>query len=312
MGLFKRTRPEPPPDGDLPLDIDKAARLRSLVRTTFAEAGIEVVVLADHVVDDQGRQFGLWNIAAICNNEPDSDWPELVRAHVTRLARPDDLESMAPEDLEPAVYLRLVETAGLPDPSWHPRAQAFGDDLTAVLSVDRPEMVTTPKEEYWSARGGLDRWLATGRANLRALLISDDLEHQRVATAGGAGGFDVVTGESFFTASTALLTDDLVRRFAPGAADVSRGILVTMPFRHQIGFRVIDGTPESAVALNNLFQFALLGFSDAPGPLSPHVYWVREGSWMQVTRIEDGQPIVEVGPELAEALGITPEDPPEG
>lgn len=307
MGLFKRSRPQPPPDGDLPLNVDQAARLRSLVRTAFAEAGTEVVVRADHVIDDDGRQFGLWNIAAVCNTEPERTWPGLVRAHVALLGRPDDIESMDAAELGPSVYLRLVETAGLPDRSWHPGAQTYGDDLTALLSVDRAEMVSTPREDYWDARGGLDRWLVTGRANLLALLISDDLDHERITPSSGAGGFEVVSGDSFFTASTALLTDDLLRRFVP-AADASRGVLLAMPFRHQIAFRVIDGTADSAVALNHLFQFAMLGFSDAPGPLSPHVYWIRDGRWVQITRFDDSRPVVELGPDLAELLGITAEE----
>ncbi len=46
------------------------------------------------------------------------------------------------------------------------------------------------------------------------------------------------------------------------------------------------------------------GFSDAPGPLAPHVYWVRRGEWRQLTDLSGEQPAVHVDPDLAEALGM--------
>ena len=305
MGIFKRHKTIPsPPDPHLPLTLDQAARLRELVRTTFAESGLEVTVHADHMEDDSGRKLGLWNLAALCNDAPENQWPELVRRHVAALVDPEDIEGLSEEELTLGVHLRLVERAGFPDPSWHPRAVPVGDDLLAILSVDLPDTVSTPREEYWDERGGLDRWRLTGRANLLAVALSDDLEHQRLQPEDGAGGFDVVMGDSFFTGSTALVVDHLVRRFNPGV-DASQGLLVGAPFRHQMAWRVLDGTPDSAAALNNLFRFSMLGFSDAPGPLSPNLFWVRGDDWRQVTRIEADQAHVDVDEELALALGIS-------
>ena len=310
MRLFKRSKPASPPDDHLPLTQHQASTLRTLVRTSFAEEGLEVVVHADHLEDDTGRKLGLWNLAALCKDEPERTWPELVRRHVAALAAPEDVEDLSDEALRTGVHLRLVERLGFPDPTSHPRALPVGDDLLAVLSVDLPDTVTTPREDYWDERGGLDGWLGTGRANLLAVAVSDDLEHQRVGPPDGEGMFDVVVGDSFFTASTALLVDHLVRRFGPdqgldAAAEPSPlGVLVAVPFRHQVAWRVLDGTPDSAHALTNLFRFAMLGYGDAPGPLSPHVFWVRGDDWCQVTRIEGDQARVDVDDELARALGM--------
>src|SRR4051812_43127632 len=108
MGLFKRDKPAPsPPDPHLPLTVDQAARLRALARTTFAEAGLEVVVHADHVEDASNRKLGLWNLAALCNDAPEREWPDLVRRHVAALVGPDDVEDLCDEDLRMAVHLRL-------------------------------------------------------------------------------------------------------------------------------------------------------------------------------------------------------------
>lgn len=90
MGLFKRPRHVSPPDPYLPLTTDGAAQLRILVRQAFAEAGVEVVALPDHVVDGHGRQFGLRDLAAACNPLPESEWPGVVTRHVANLLRPGD------------------------------------------------------------------------------------------------------------------------------------------------------------------------------------------------------------------------------
>jgi hypothetical protein len=304
MGLFKRSKPASPPDSHLPLTQDRARRLRELVRTMLAEAGLEVLVHPDHMEDASGRKLGLWNLAALCKDAPEQEWPDLVARHVRALVEPEDLEDLSEQDLRAAVHLRLAERSGFPDGSWHPRALPVGEDLLAVLSVDRPETVSTPREDYWDERGGLEQWRATGWANLVAVALSDDLEHQRLVPPQGDGAFDVVMGDSFFTGSTALVVDHLVRRFTP-EADFSRGLLVGVPFRHQLAWRVLDGTPDSAAALTHLFQFSMLGFADAPGPLSPNLFWVRGDDWRQVTRIEDEQARVDVDEELALALGMS-------
>lgn len=303
MGLFRKRQQEPAPhDADLPMPVDQAARLRVMVREEFARAGIEVAVAPDHVVDDQGRRYGLWNLAALCAGESEREWPALVQRHVVGLLAPQrGLEEMTEEQLTRDTYLRLVEAATIADPGWHEGARRLGEGLLVVPSVDLPDTVTTPQRSAWDVHGGVERWEAVGTANLRSLLHSDDVEHQTVRPENG-GDFDVVLGDSFFTASLALLGEELVQRFTPGV-DVGRGLLVAVPFRHQVAWRVVDG-PGAALALNHLFGFAMRGFGDAPGPLAPHVFWVRGGEWRQVTDVSGERPEVHVDQELADALGV--------
>jgi hypothetical protein len=55
------------PDGSLSVfTVEDAARFRAMVREVAAEQGREVTVHPDHVVDDAGNEFGLWNLAAMC------------------------------------------------------------------------------------------------------------------------------------------------------------------------------------------------------------------------------------------------------
>lgn len=304
MRLFGRRAPEPVPDENLPLDVDRAARLRVLVRQAFAEQGREVVVHADHMEDDEGSRFGLWNLAAVCAEADEADWPELVARHVQGLLNPDDIERVPEAELLVSVHQRIIEAAQMTDETWHPTAPRLGEGLLVVLAVDRPEQVATPPESFWDERGGVEHWRKVGLTNLRALLDTVPLKHERITPADGIGGFDVVMGDSFFSGSLALLLDDVLARFSPGQ-DTGNGVLVSVPFRHQLAWSVVEPGPQAVQALHNLFGFAAAGFSDAPGPVSPHVYWVRDGRWRQLTRVdEDGFGELALDEEAARVLGI--------
>lgn len=304
MGLFRRRRPPDPPDEALTFMTEaQATLLRTLVRDVFAETGREVVVYADHVVDDSGGQFGLWNLGALCAHEPTSQWRRIVEGHVRRItSEQPDLDALSDDQFRSALYLRLVEANSLPDRGFYPYARDIGEHLVELLSVDMPEMITTPPEEALLRRGDIALLKAHGLENLRGVLQQPEVEVQHIQEH-GAGRFSVATGESFFTASLSLILPEAMAHFTD-ERDLGRGVLLVVPFRHQLAYHVIDGT-EGAAALNNLFRWAMLGFGDAPGPLSPHVYWVRGSHWEQITRFdEEGRPCIDVSEELAEALEL--------
>jgi hypothetical protein len=104
--LFRK--PSSEPDGQLPLSIDQAATLRRLVREAFARHGREVTTEADHVKDDTGAEFGLWNLGVLCGQHKERKWPALVETHVGNLVSPgNDIEALPEEQLLDLVHLRL-------------------------------------------------------------------------------------------------------------------------------------------------------------------------------------------------------------
>lgn len=288
-------------DPDLPLTVGQAQRLRELVRTAWASAGREVTVHSDHVTDADGAEFGLWNLATLVAEAPARDWPGIVGHHVQIMATPTpSVETMSDDELRGQVMLRLLGRSQLPDPEWFRSSPALGDDLLQVVVVDTPTMVLTPGENVLAGRGDLDEWRAVGRANLWHLMRSERREHT-VLSKDGRGFFDVLIGDSVFTASMTLLLAELLS--LTGHADAGRGVLVTVPFRHQIAFRVID-SPDAAAALHNLFGFAMAGYDEGAGPISPNVFWVTNGQWRQITTRDGNGAAVHVTPELASALGL--------
>ena len=294
MGLFRRG---PKRDGrDAPRDpefsffsADEGARFRSLVRESFAERGLEVTVYADMVSDSAGRQFGLGNLAAVCHNDDRGPraWSELVHQHVGMVLRamdaPSALETLPPEQIRAQLYPRVVGAEGL-DPRNFAYARPVAPGLYEILALDLPESVMMLTDEALEPLGDLPYLRDQALYNLRGLPVE---AHETVKDSEGMH-FEVVLGDSFYTASRVLALETLVRQVT-GEELPADGALVAMPFRHQLAFHAIHDTGMLS-ALNAMAAFAATGFEDTPGAISPYVYWWRGGTLTQLSnRDEDGE-----------------------
>lgn len=297
MPFFRKREPSPP-DDVLPLTTEQAALLRRLVRERFAVRGREVAVEPDHVRDDAGAQYGLWNLAVLCSEAPERDWPSLVDRHVAHLVEGRNVEDLPEAELAENAVLRLQPEESLGLGRVEVAAAGVAPGLVAAVAIDMPTEVVTPNAAFWAARGGFQRWSDIGRGNLARLIGGSDLEHARLAQ--DEVGFSVLLGDSFFTASLGLLLPEVMRTYGTDV-DQGDGVLVAVPNRHQLVWRSIDG-PGVIPTINAMFQFALSGFNEGAGPVSPHLYWVRDGVWDRISSLEGDQPTVEVRPDLAEVL----------
>jgi hypothetical protein len=80
------------------------------------------------------------------------------------------------------------------------------------------------------------------------------------------------------------------------------GWLVSVPNRHQVCWHVIKDATVLPV-IHGMTVFTGMGFSDSPGPVSPHVYWWSGSEYQQLTQTDDaGQLSIHVGPELGAVL----------
>jgi hypothetical protein len=309
MGWFtgKGGTPEPEPgtcepDEELTfLGAREADRFRATVREVLAEEGYEVTVHPGHVETDDGRRWGLWNVAAVAHGDErgPAGWPDVVRAHFLRLVAGDRVstDDLSDEEYLERLHLRLVEEAALRslggDGFGH--ALPWADGVVRVPVVDLPDTVVTPPEPELRRRGDLAVLLDRAHRNTAGLVTSAPLQAERVEHEGR--WFWCVLGDSFFTASMALVLPDLVERIEPGA-DLSQGVVFAVPFRQQIDFRVVDSASAALDALLLIPRFAVLGFEDSAGPLSPHTYLWHEGAVSQLTRFDDGRLAVVPGPHL--------------
>jgi hypothetical protein len=301
MRLFKRARPVVSADEHLTyFTRAQAQHFRRLIAGSFASVGRDVTVYPDHVDDRTGTTFGLWNIGALCAGHEEREWPDLIDDHVERVTTPPrDLVDLTEGEFVTGLYVRIVDAAGQSGNGHLGYAREVAPGLLEVLAEDLPDSVATIPGDELVLHGDASQLMEQGRDNLRALLGSGEVVAE-VVELDLDGRFTVVTGRSFFTASLALLLPDTIERFT-GEGDVGRGVLVAVPFRHMMLYRVVDG-PGAADALERMFEIARRGFAEEAGPLSPHVYWLRNRRWIQVTSVGDGKPRVHVSGDLADAF----------
>ena len=303
VGLFKKKVPEAPaiPDEALTfLSVAAANEFRKLVREAFAELGIEAVMHPDHAVDDTGRQFGFWNVAAQCAVEDRSEWPNTIRNHVGRVLAdmdgPDPFHQLDPADAAQRTYARIYASDSFPSLDAYPHRE-FVPGVVEVLALDLPESVAFYRHQDANSLGGWQALQAAGIANLQSLPV-DELEALDVP---GGGRFHALIGDSVYTASQALLLPGLAAQLS-GEKVSDFGWLMSVPNRHQLTWHMIhDGTVINVI--NGMARFTLLGHSDAPGPVSPHVYWWNGSAYEQLTEIDDaGTLSIHPSPEFTEVL----------
>jgi hypothetical protein len=273
------------------LSVAQADRVRYLVRQAFAERGREVTVHVDYVRDDRGGEFGLRNVAAACHNDPRGEvaWPAIVAQHVSTLAEHVDgrlLDGFTADDVRSRVFVKLLPAPTAPVRGDLSYLASTVPGLVDSLVVDFPEAVGWLTAAHVSKFGGKDALRAAGLANLRAL-PPEQCKH--IATADG-GAFEMLLGESVYTASRVLVMEDLLEQALEPGAKTTYGVLAAMATRNQIAIHTISGR-SIVPSLRLMARFALAGFKDGTGPLSPNVFWWRDGQWTQVTRQGPGDRI---------------------
>ena len=194
------------------------------------------------------------------------------------------------------MFPRLFDRAGLP-PGRVPRyAREFSDDVVEIYNLDLPETVHVLDDEGLEQLGGRSVIEPIARRNLLGVLDGIQVE----SLSSGEVNFDVVLSESMFTASIVLEMAALKQRL--GIEDAPHGILIAVPYRFQVALHVIrDATVVPS--LNAMVGFAINGFVEGAGPLSPHVFWWHGGSFDQLTRTDDdGRLSVAVSTEFQDVL----------
>lgn len=266
------------------LTVRQSQQVRNLMRTALAERGIEVTVYATHLGTADGRHFGLDTIASICHNAPggEADWPRVIGAFLDdALTRfPQEPPALTAEQLRAGTYLRLALIAAMP-PDWissYRYARRLGGGLMELLVHRDGDFVRWLRDED-VAMVGYDELISIGLSNL----LATDFDHLDVL-GGEHGPTYWLHGDSGFIASKMLVLPEILRLLPCAEIDPAHGVLVAVPTRHDL---LVTPVGEGVVwNMARLMSLAAQTFTGGVAPLSPHLYWWRDGAVHRLTEVD--------------------------
>lgn len=285
-----------------PLTLTQANRLVRLAEAAVAERGIQmqydgtaalVSVRHDGSPVGDGPSAGLVNLARTVGGLPRQLWRDAVASHFDQMIPPGERPRI-PENLEDELYLRLVSASAI-EPGWRDGVPEFVPGVHAVPATyaGRAVAMHFDIDSLGVPWAGLSRM---GLANLRRLEDKVELVQRP-----GADGAEVamLTG-GMFTASRALVLDTVLRE-SLRVENPPFGCLVAIPARDMLLIHLVrDQTVVSALGM--VARLANCFFADSPGPLSPHVYYVTDNEWQQVTDYSAGIAQLQAGGRFSETL----------
>ena len=276
---------DPPPWSPLP-DGSAHAQFVSLVLAVLDRAAMHVADTDGstwRVTDEAGADLrvDLRTVATLCRDADRDAWPELVVEHLAPLLAPDPLAELEhdPDALRAAVRVRLYPAEALDGDHVSPPFREAAEGLCEVVVVDTPDAVVVAEADRFDVLDLSVRELfRLGRDNLRAhepLTLEERTE--------GPVELLLAEGDSFYTATWALLLDEAVELPPDGA-------LVVVPSRHAlVAHPLRDG--DAVRAVQTLLAIAHQHVAEAPGALSADLYWFHDGGLHRLPTEErdDGQ-----------------------
>jgi hypothetical protein len=274
-------------------------RRRTAVPAELAFLAPEQWAALEPLVDEQvraarGRRDGatvrigmhtiaLDNLARTCHQLDRHDWPVEIERFFRVLGHPDtndELGDLIRGDRASAlasIRVRLYPEEIFAEVTFEVLRRPWAGEVVEAVCLDQPESVVIANREMADALGlSDDELFELGLANVRAEGLPPD--HDTLAADEGVD-LEVLTGPSFFTATWARWVDELVPGIGP------HGALVVVPQRHQVAVHPLCQMRGGLVAPGRMLLFAHLGVSEGVGPISPQLFWWRDGT---VTHLPGG------------------------
>jgi hypothetical protein len=254
---------------------DEYRAFEAAVVADFERRGQAVRIVDDGAFIGEGedeRVFGLFNLAQVCHQIGQSDWPTTIREHFENIA---DAEA-ATERLKDYAYardllkVRVYQVSDLPPgtvDNWVRRT--LSPELVAVIAADLPTTVATISDdvaEAWNVP--IDELFAVAAEHMAAEMPG--YERNSVPIAGGAS-LETLSGDTFFVASQII-------RFADFAGTPTNGALVSLPNRHLLIWHPIETAANTVQAVQTMLQVGMNAYQEGPGSLSPDLYWWHRGA----------------------------------
>ncbi len=229
-----------------------------------------------------------------------------VRTHLRRLSAAADayVAALSPAEFDAALTSRLVAAEQLRSTGMgFAYAAPFAAHIDEVLTLDLPTTVVTLADSRIAATGRcVPSLLGTGRANLRSLLGSTEVDVQQVSEDGAS--VYAVRSESPYTASFARCLDDAAKRWLPDV-DGRHGFVFAVPHRHAVILQPCATAVQVHDALALVPTHAQRLHDEGASPVSVHTYHWLDGQVTCLTsEADDGTLRVQPTELLEQVLGL--------
>jgi hypothetical protein len=262
-------------------------RFLEVVEADLRRRGLDPQVGDGFVTADTGgeepMQWGLANLAQLCNQQDPSDWESIVLTHFTALQQMvgRDMDALAAdfEQVRPILRVRILPDETMGGVALGGTAsRRLAPGMIATLVYDFPDSTASVHEDHlagWPV--DLEEAFGIGTANVRA-------EPPPAVETIDADGATLVAmaGDSFYVASRALFLDEML--------DGARDAVFAVPNRHVLVCYPVRDL-SLVQAMSSMFQIAMNLFQQGPGSISDQLYWWRSGEFVHLPHSASGKNI---------------------
>lgn len=274
MGWFDNWYPKPPEEFRF-FSPSEYAHFAKLVTRYVQRKYKKFEIQTDRVILSEAprnkQHVFLGNLARICHQLPRKTWGDVIAAHFRGIAK--NHQEMTQLDarinnfsfVEPLLSVRVCAPDSMTDQFVH---RVDLDGTVSVLVFDLPETIRYVHPETIKGWGkSIDELFQVGLDNLRISCMPEP----KIIELEGNRQINILSGESFFVSSHALLMDEHPKLIG------SYGIIFSVPIRHAVLSIPMNG-PDVLSILPYLAKMTIGMAEDGPGSISTRLYWQHEGN----------------------------------
>ena len=279
MGFMRRIRGDEAgavPDWAGVLTASEYKRFRALVHDWLRanSRGFREVDGGGVDVDLGGEKptmIGLANLAQKAHLTPPEEWPALVAGHLGTALDSEGIDPAPPfESVRSMLKVRIYPEEFLAAVDSDKKllvGRVLAPGLLAVLAIDYPTTVAAVPPD--TADGWGIPYGELFDIGLRNVREQDRPGVQRQQLNTGAR-ISLLLSDSFFTATAIFMLEEFLVPRSP------HGAIVALPNRHAVVFASIVDL-SIVEATETIISLAEQMYRDGPGPISPNIYWWRDG-----------------------------------
>jgi hypothetical protein len=245
-----------------------AQRFEEQFRTDLSQRNLGFVGTLPTLVDADGREFYVGNLAQSCAAAPKPEWRRIIREFLDSFQSVGSFVAISPDVAAMSLRLRLYDLSA-------DGADTTSDSATAVQVMRAAVHWPALPQLHWVLfvrRGGASQNVLPEHLEAWGITVDNAWDLARKNTLRHDVGelikyldMAAYSGDSMFTTTGVLQSHRWL-------SDTPYGLFISTPNRHHVLCRRVD--TEGVWLLSNFFQMTLDLYETGPYPLSTNVWWV--------------------------------------